>query len=136
MARTVEDGDCWIYQGGTNSVGYGVIGRGGKEGRHVYVHRSAYLFFIGEIPEGLVLDHLCRRRNCCNPWHLEPVTHRVNLLRGVGPSAVAAKATECVNGHPFDEANTYRNPRTGHRACRACRNRVARDRRARLKGAA
>jgi hypothetical protein len=79
-----------------------------------------YQYFIAEIPEDLTLDHLCRNRACCNPWHLEPVTAVVNVMRGVAPTAQHARATECVSGHPFDDENTYRNPTTGQRSCRAC----------------
>lgn len=81
---------------------------------------------LGPIPEGLELDHLCRVSLCVNPWHLEPVTHKVNQERGRG------SVTHCKRGHPFDEENTAHrtNARLGktQRACRRCdaeRRRIA-----------
>ena len=76
---------------------------------------------IGPVPDDKQIDHTCRVRACVNPKHMEPVTQRVNILRGVAPPAENARKTVCSKGHPFSEANTYRNPR-GHRICRLCRN--------------
>lgn len=132
LARVVDVDGCWVWQGADNGVGYGVIA---SNGRQTYTHRVAYEFFIGPVPAGLVLDHLCRVRRCCNPWHLDPVTHRVNLLRGVGVSAVAASRTACPQGHPYDQRNTYRYP-NGSRRCMACARDDQRARRARNRTAA
>ncbi len=82
-------------------------------------HRFAYELLVGPIPDGLVIDHLCRVRHCVNPAHMEPVTRWENTLRGGSFSAVAARQTHCVNGHPFDEENTHVD-RRGFRRCRAC----------------
>lgn len=49
-----------------------------------------------------------------------PLTHRVNILRGVGTGAHNARKTQCVNGHPFDDTNTMRRGDGGHRRCRIC----------------
>lgn len=49
----------------------------------IYAHRLSYELFVGPIPDGYELDHLCRNRGCVNPAHLEAVTHRVNVLRGL-----------------------------------------------------
>jgi hypothetical protein len=70
--------ECWIWTGSVNERGYGRLSIDGKPRR---VHRIAYELMVGEIPEGLELDHLCNRRACVNPWHLEPVTHAVNIAR-------------------------------------------------------
>ena len=115
----VVDG-CWIWATGLSAAGYGRIR---WDGELVYAHRLMYESLIGPIPEGLEIDHLCRNRACVDPAHLEPVTHRVNLLRGDVGAFNAAK-THCPQGHPYDEANTGRSGT--HRYCRRCSN----DRRA------
>ncbi len=93
----------------------------------VYAHRAAYELYVGPIPEGLTIDHLCRNTLCVNPAHLEAVTMRENILRGTGPSAQAARKTHCLRGHPFDDGNTLFRA-TGKRVCRACQ-RVHREKR-------
>ena len=75
--------------------------------------------FVGPLPDGLVLDHLCRNRACVNPEHLEPVTQSVNLLRGETVNAAASARTHCINGHEFSPVNTRISP-SGRRVCRSC----------------
>lgn len=70
---------CWVYAGELNRNGYGRVW---VEGERRMAHIAAYEALVGPVPEGLVLDHLCRVRCCCNPHHLEPVTVRENTLRG------------------------------------------------------
>lgn len=94
-----------------------MLSRGRKP---VRAHRFMYRLLRGEIPAGLQLDHLCRVRHCVNPWHLEAVTARVNVLRGIGPTAQNAQKTRCPLGHPLSDENTYRNAQ-GERRCRICR---------------
>lgn len=108
---------CWLWQG-TAAGGYGLFGPNRED--KGYAHRYAWELVHGPIPDGLTLDHLCRTPICVNPWHLEPVTMRENLLRGDGPPARNARMTHCKNGHPFDEANTYvwRNTRRCRTCCR------------------
>ena len=53
------------------------------EGKNVRVHRVSYELCVGPIPEGLQIDHKCRNRACVRPDHLEPVTSRENIRRGV-----------------------------------------------------
>lgn len=118
---------CWYWIGRIGQSGYGYLNEG--DAAHL-AHRWSYQHHIGPIPEGLSLDHLCRVTYCVNPAHLEPVTHRENVLRGTGPSARHARLTHCKYGHPFDEANTYINPKNGWRGCRAC-NREKQARRVR-----
>lgn len=77
------------------------------------------MVFKGPIAEGLQIDHLCRNPPCINPAHLEAVTPRTNNLRGESPAAREARQTHCLNGHPFDEVNTYRKP-SGKRECILC----------------
>ena len=75
---------CWFWAQSTNRNGYARVVRGGKTRM---VHRAAYEEVNGKIPCGLVIDHLCRRRNCLNPEHMETTTVRINTLRGQGPTA-------------------------------------------------
>jgi len=95
---------CWLWTGSVNTSGYGQIGRGGKDGSLVLVHRASYEIHRGPIPKGMVLDHLCRCRTCVNPAHLEVVTNRENIRRGVSPIA-KHMADTCCRGHQLDEAN-------------------------------
>lgn len=125
LAKTTEDDNgCWIFHGSDNGVGYGVVF---NEGRQEYTHRVTYEFFIAEIPEGLQIDHLCRQRRCCNPWHLDPVTTAVNVARGEARLRSGAwradfelSKTHCPAGHAYDSENTYITSK-GHRQCRLCK---------------
>jgi len=111
--------ECWPWTGKLTEKGYARIC---LNGRRTTVHRYLYEVYVGPVPNGLVLDHLCRVRHCVNPAHLEPVSNRENVLRGIGPTAVNAKRVYCLFGHLFDEANTMK-ARNGGRLCRTCRNR-------------
>lgn len=113
--------DCWRWLGPLNTAGYG------RYWSHPYVasHRFSWVQTNGPVPDGLQLDHLCRNRACVNPAHLEPVTRRENILRGVSPVAENARRDRCGQGHEFDAENTY--VWQGHRMCRICR--AARKRR-------
>jgi len=113
-------GDCWTWTGHLLPNGYGYFW---LDGAKDYVHRVSYRQFVGPIPEGLTIDHLCRNRACCNPTHLDPVTQRENNLRSAGFAAIKARQTHCIHGHPFDEVNTYIAP-NGTRKCMTCRRRV------------
>lgn len=114
--------DCWLWTGSRTAEGYATfcITTDTNQRHRVVVHRLAYELLIGKIPTGLVLDHLCRNPRCVNPAHLEPVTMRENVLRGVGPSAQNARKTDCPAGHPYDKDNTAVNAKTGKRSCRTC----------------
>lgn len=107
---------CWLWMRGINVGGYGRIKLGGK---WFLAHRLSYEAFVGALDNGLVIDHLCRNRWCVNPCHLEQVTNRTNIVRGISPAARSASAARCVNGHDFTCENTYER-KGGGRACRAC----------------
>lgn len=107
------------------SGGYGAF-YSSKTGRRNYqAHRWIYERWVGPIPDGFHIDHLCRNRACVNAAHLEVVSPGENVLRGEGFSAVNARKTECKEGHPFDETNTYIAP-NGARLCRRCRREAVR----------
>ncbi len=110
-------------------VGDGGYGRVQFRNTHMGAHKAAYIKAVGEVPEGFVLDHLCRNRLCIRPDHLEPVTDRTNILRGIGPTAENARKTHCLNGHPLSGDNLIESP--GRRRCRACR--TSKDREAWLR---
>jgi hypothetical protein len=66
---------CWFWKRGHNT-------HGRPYWRNKLVYRLLYVHFRGEIPEGLVLDHVvCDNPRCVNPWHVEPRTQRENLIR-------------------------------------------------------
>lgn len=111
-----EDG-CMAWQGSIEKQGYGRFWLSGK--RTVWAHRFSYELFVGSIPEGLVIDHLCRNRGCVNPAHLEVVTSGENTRRGFAVTTALAARTVCKQGHVLDEANTLRRA-DGSRRCRTC----------------
>jgi len=102
---------CWLWTANRCGKGYAMFSAGGTMRR---CHRWAYEHFVGPIPEGLEIDHLCRVRHCVNPSHLEPVTHEENLRRA------AVVITHCPQGHPYDEANTCVWPSGITRRCITC----------------
>lgn len=114
MARAPLDSACIDWIGWKDEAGYGLRKVKGKKRR---AHRVAYAQQIGPIPEGLVLDHLCRNRACVNVTHLEPVTQAVNAARGNRDRAEDREA--CKQGHKWTDENT-RVRSDGSRACRAC----------------
>lgn len=120
MVDTGHSTPCWVSNRAHNGSGYTKM----SYGQHTiwYVHRLAYIVFVGPIPNGLHIDHLCRVRACCNPDHLEPVTPRENVLRGESIFAKEALVTHCPAGHEYVEQNTYRRPDGSHkRDCLNCR---------------
>lgn len=116
-------GSCQEWDGTLDAKGYGRIWH---EGRWALAHRVIYEREVGPIPDGLTLDHVCRNHACVNVDHLEPVTHRENVLRGEGPTAMNAAKTVCVRGHSL--ADAYVIPSSGSRRCRECHREDSRRR--------
>ena len=116
----VESG-CWQWKASAGPTGYGHFSmrhpNGGWEMR--IAHRVSYELFVGPIPEGLELDHLCKNRGCVNPTHLEPVTRKENCRRGGGPTGDRARQTHCKRGHLL-EGDNLRIRKQGWRNCRTC----------------
>lgn len=111
-------GDCWIWTAGKrNKQGYGGFN---YQDRCYQAHRLIYVLLRGPVPSELFLDHLCRNPACVNPDHLEPVTNRENLVRGVGPVAQNAAKTHCIRGHAFSGDNLRVTTRGG-RVCLTCK---------------
>jgi hypothetical protein len=137
-ARSIPEPNsgCWLWLRYLDADGYGRIGPrstwAGRNPMGLRAHRVAYTAFVGPIPTGLDIDHLCRTRCCVNPAHMEPVTNAVNTLRGTGGPATNSRKTACRRGHPFDEANTY--CLGGHRKCRRCNAVAAAEYKARRAG--
>lgn len=111
----VSEAGCWEWQGYLDSNGYGHFGKN-------FAHRLYYELFTDEaIPAGMHVDHLCRNRKCVNPEHLEPVSPRENILRGVGAGARNARKTHCNRGHEFTEENTRLMSRKNGEVARQCK---------------
>lgn len=113
---------CWEWTAGTNGVsGYGTIN---VRGRQTLAHRASYEEYVGPIPEGRELDHLCRNRKCINPAHLDPVTSSENHRRSpLDKAGQHAKKTHCPKGHEYTPDNTWMQPqwKYPHRFARVCR---------------
>ena len=107
---------CWNWVGYLDKDGYGQIRVDGKCKR---AHRASFEAFRGPIPDGLMTDHLCRNRPCCNPYHLDPVTHTINQRRGDTVSSRNYIKTHCNRGHELagDNLMSYDD---GRRGCLSC----------------
>ena len=123
-----SESGCWIWSGTFWPNGYGMFALQrvpGEPARYVLAHRYSFELNGGVIPEGLVIDHLCRVRACVNPSHLEPVTNRENLVRGEGFVGQQARRTHCARGgHSLSGENLVVD-RNGWRSCRTCRKETA-----------
>lgn len=114
--KVLKTDSCWLWQASlTRGYGRFTFCDPDRERKSAAVHRYAYEQLVGPIPEGLVLDHLCRVTNCVNPDHLEPVTDFENRARGLK----SPLKTTCNNGHEYTPENTYWYKR--ERSCRTCR---------------
>lgn len=114
LLHTDRSDDCWLWAVHSDVKGYGRLQ---YDGRLQYAHRLSYVQFVGDIPKGMQIDHLCRVRACCNPFHLEAVTPQENVLRGESVGALARRRDLCLYGHLYE---THGVIRSGRRVCRTC----------------
>lgn len=125
LSRTAQVGECLIWQGATQSRGYGCVSAGSK-GKTKLAHRAVYEETIAAIPAGMTIDHLCRNKLCLNVAHMEVVTRAENTRRK------NAAVTHCPRGHEYTPENTYVKRCGAHlsRQCRECRRAASRAARA------
>lgn len=119
LRRQIEaDGatGCWLWTGTRTSGGYAIGNWPLTDDSSL--HRTVYEALVGPIPPGMYLDHLCRARHCINPEHLEPVSPRENVLRGLS----SGLKTHCAKGHLWTPDNIQwrmcENP--PRRKCKTC----------------
>ena len=112
---------CWIWQGAKTRAVNG-YGRVRTSGGMKLAHREFYEHYIGPIPSGLQIDHICNKPLCVNPNHLETVTRSENQKRSVhrDKTHVNGRKTHCKNGHEFSPENTTIAKGNGQRRCNQC----------------
>lgn len=102
----VPESGCWLWLGSIDRCGYGKMCN--RRDRESLAHRNSYRAFVGPIPQGLEIDHLCKVRCCVNPLHLQAVTHRENVVRGdaaTSPNLYNRRKTYCKRGHELAGEN-------------------------------
>jgi hypothetical protein len=121
----IAESGCWLWTSTTDKDGYGYFDVNKKK---IKAHRYFYEFWTStRIPPGMQIDHLCKRRRCVNPAHLEVVTPRENVLRSVHTvSGINARKTECKHGHPLSGDNLRIRP-DGSRRCITCHRNAVRN---------
>ena len=117
--RVFKTNNCWEWTGYINpKTGYGE-GSPSHSGKW-FAHRLSYILFVGDIPKGMTIDHICRNRKCVNPNHLRVLSYKENVLCGIGITANNAHKEYCPSGHPYLGDNLYVKP-DGARVCRICK---------------
>jgi len=116
-AKVLKTPYCWLWTGAILRDGHGQLWSGTKA---ISAHRFSYELFKGPIAKGHQIDHLCCTPACVNPDHLEAVTPREHLMRGLTLAGINARKTECPKGHLLSGSNLYVQP-DGRRSCRTCK---------------
>lgn len=123
----------WTGELSRNGYGRAVVGYKGRRPIRRLAHRMLYEMWLGKIPDGLELDHLCRNRACCNPLHLEPVSRKENVRRGLIPLLMrdplwnpTKRVEVCHRGHPMIGDNVRLSANQKWRRCLACKREYAR----------
>lgn len=115
MRSTLGADACWTWPQKARTVkGYAMV----RDGHTRQAHRYVYEHLVAPVPEGMVLDHLCRNRACVNPAHMEPVTNRENVMRGLTPTANRTRCKQDL--HELAAVGIYVDS-YGFERCRACR---------------
>lgn len=124
-SKVDASGPCWLWTASINEGGYGryCVSKVGRRSMLAYAHRHSWTIMVGEIPQGMQLDHLCKVRNCVNPDHLEVVAPKVNARRARGTGVHNKTKTHCPSGHEYNEENTIVQVRGTWtmRSCRTCK---------------
>jgi hypothetical protein len=114
----VDTNGCWIWTASKLKSGYGIFTDTNR--RSVSAHKWSYIHFNGAVPDGFVIDHICRQTSCVNPAHLQAITQSENVKRSLAIQARGAR-THCANGHEYTPANTAKVAGRRGRICLACR---------------
>lgn len=118
--------DCWLWNASKNNCGYGQFWFNKKSMR---AHRLSYLWYKGEIPEGLEVCHKCDEPSCINPNHLFVATHQQNLQDCADKNRLnneMASRNYCSRGHEYTPENTWNYvSKEGYpyRKCKRCEKR-------------
>jgi putative hemolysin len=115
---------CWLWLSTLDRDGYGQLNRRYKTYK---AHRFAYTVLRGPVPDGMVLDHICRVRSCVNPDHLRPVTHAENVL--VNSNGLGAINKAKINCGKCGGVLTVTRHKQGRRGCRPCEREYLNNRR-------
>jgi hypothetical protein len=122
----LEVADCWRFVGPFAPTPEGYFHLNWKCLPERYAHRAVWTLLVGPVPDGMEIDHLCRIRSCCNPDHMEIVSHAENMRRR-GSQGL------CRAGHPMTPDNVVRNGRRASSPsllCKRCRREYRKNRRA------
>lgn len=124
LSKVDETSGCWVWGGSKDKDGYGKVRVKFPNGRVAYLaHRMTFMHFVGDIPDGKEVDHICKNTSCINPAHLRLLTHRENVEAGDYKTHHRnAVKTHCIHGHALTAENIriQRHKNTVMRHCKLC----------------